>query len=277
MAGVICLCGCKSTSHEEPLMLRNLSDYANLGTIHNQMMVYAESNFIVDETIVDDEIGEYINSWVAESIELFVKENNVKWQKEVNLYDNHLNANQLKNRLRRSETRAIQEIDRQCLESNEISLDEAILIAQEYESIDAFESTKLREIGDKLLLNAEGLLSSEDLKLYLLEVAEEWQNQKYNSNSETGQVLGMILAVSLASLDYWSNNPELMAQTRVLPVWVGCDIAGAAIGGLVNIGLACYNDREIDWASVGDSVVVGAVTGSLGLVGKIGKWISRIF
>ena len=66
-----------------------------------------------------------------------------------------------------------------------------------------------------------------------------------------------------------------MEDGRALPVFVGADIAGAVIGACSS-GLGSYfMSGKVDWRSVGWSAASGAITGSTGVVGKIGRWLSR--
>lgn len=199
--------------------LRKISDYAYLGDIHNKVMSYAAENFQENEKIhTADEAIQYIGCWASNSIDLFVDEP-ILYKDEFKLYDDNINANLLKMRLRRGETRAIQDISATSFENNEVSLDEAILVARESNAIDDFEAIKLREIGDKLLMNAEGILSNEDLRTYLLNVAGEWEQEVYDVTSETGQVLGMTLAISLASLEYWETILLWLKQEHCQFLW----------------------------------------------------------
>ena len=54
-----------------------------------------------------------------------------------------------------------------------------------------------------------------------------------------------------------------------------------AAGALVSAGAVALNNYinngSISWSAVGTGAVIGAVTGSTGIVGKVGKWIASLF
>ena len=49
------------------------------------------------------------------------------------------------------------------------------------------------------------------------------------------------------------------------------DIAGAIVGGAVG-GL-----RSQSWRGAGEGALIGAIVASTGVIGRIGKWISRFW
>lgn len=91
-----------------------------------------------------------------------------------------------------------------------------------------------------------------------------------------GALGGVVLNVSKSSLDYWEDE-QLLAPTKALPVFVGADIAGAIIGACVG-GVGSYvTAGDFNWKSVAWSAASSAIVGSTGIVGKVGKWISKLF
>lgn len=273
-------CSSEQNSGVDAVETRSISDYAHLGVIHNDMMVYANNYFVADETIeTKEEAINYVVEWMASHVGDVTELAKPSWTQELEFYANNVDARALVNRLRRGETRAIDDINFEKIPADEISFDEAIFVARELQLIDDFEGAKFREIGDMVILNADGQLSNADLKTYLLGVVDEWNAQVYDKNSKQGQALGMTLAISLASLEYWEENPDqVMAPTRALPIVLANDIAGAAVGALVNIyWTTVINDQPVDWGKVGDGALSGALLGSSGVVGKLGKWLSKLF
>lgn len=68
-----------------------------------------------------------------------------------------------------------------------------------------------------------------------------------------------------------------MVQSRAVPAFVGADIAGAVIGACSS-GIGSYvTSDSVNWKSVAWCAASGAVIGSTGVVGKVGKWISKLF
>lgn len=60
-----------------------------------------------------------------------------------------------------------------------------------------------------------------------------------------------------------------------LPVFVANDIAGALVGAVFSGAVQYAVSGSVNWGAVGLSALGGAVTGSTGMVGKIGGWISK--
>lgn len=55
------------------------------------------------------------------------------------------------------------------------------------------------------------------------------------------------------------------------------DIAGALFGASTTAILQWSRSRSVEWRSVGQTAVMGAVTSSTGEVGKAAKWINSLF
>ena len=64
-------------------------------------------------------------------------------------------------------------------------------------------------------------------------------------------------------------------QTRAVPAFVGADIAGAVWSVCLGCAGAKVTGGNITWKSVAWSAASGAVTGSTGIVGKVGKWLTK--
>ena len=63
-------------------------------------------------------------------------------------------------------------------------------------------------------------------------------------------------------------------STRVVPTFVGADVAGAVIGAASSAGYQLVSNGSVgDWGGAAS----GAVVGSTGVVGKIGKFLSSLF
>lgn len=143
--------------------------------------------------------------------------------------------------------------------------------------IDDFEFEQLNLIGKVLIENYEGIISDYELEKIILKIQDDWSAQGYSVNSDKGHILAMTLAISISSIEWWKENPDVIELTKAVPVVVANDVAGAAIGAVV-AGVNSYvNTGEVSWGGVAGGAVAGAVTGSTGVVGKIGKWISNLF
>lgn len=106
---------------------------------------------------------------------------------------------------------------------------------------------------------------------------EEWLIQGYTEESKYGKTLAYALSISLASIEWWQINTDALPQTRALPAAIALDAAGAAIGAVIGAVSSYAGNGEVNWTSVGVSAVGGAITGSLGMVGKAAKWLSKLF
>lgn len=167
--------------------------------------------------------------------------------------------------------------------------------------IDEFEYDSFVKLIDYVVANAEGSLSNDEFELKVNILISKWKQMYSNvdfsqlnlprqsvgdvekveiSSPEldkipSGSLSGVVLSVSGSSLDYWNNEEASLEDGRALPVFVGANIAGAVIGACSS-GLGSYfMSGKVDWRSVGWSAASGAITGSTGVVGKIGRWLSR--
>ncbi|MDR2622543.1 MAG: hypothetical protein LBC48_08205 [Dysgonamonadaceae bacterium] len=257
----------------------NFADFEEAGVIHNQFLTNFKDNFQVDATIVSrDAAVEYVNQFN----QLFADKMSIP-DNEKQLFKNLLEENKRfvdyqafykemfvsSNNLRSSGD------DSQGLLLDD--LDEAF----SKDLIDEFEYEKLKLIGLKTKENFEGTFSDDELETLIIGVKEEWISKEYQEDSKYGRTLAYTLAISLASLEWWEENPDAassgLRSTTALPLFVGADIAGAIYGG-VSGGVGSYIvSGSVNWGSVGWGAGVGAVLGSTGAVGKLGGWISGLF
>lgn len=112
-----------------------------------------------------------------------------------------------------------------------------------------------------------------DVDFSQLEITEEnaTSSLKFNA-APKGALGGVVLSVSQSSLQYWDSTNK---QTRAVPAFVGADIAGAVWGVCLGCVGAKVTGGNITWKSVAWSAASGAVTGSTGIVGKVGKWLTK--
>ncbi len=62
-----------------------------------------------------------------------------------------------------------------------------------------------------------------------------------------------------------------------VPAWVAADAGGAIGGGVIGAIDSYYQNGEVDWTSVGIGALGGAIDGSVGISGKIARWVRSIF
>ncbi|MBK6935371.1 MAG: glycine zipper family protein [Bacteroidales bacterium] len=158
---------------------------------------------------------------------------------------------------------------------------ESIKQAHNLRIIDDFEFNRMNLIGQKAKDNHDGLISYEELKNIILQIKNEWIAQGYSIESDKGHALAITLAISLASIEWWEENPDAyddnQKNTKALPAWAGADIVGAGYGAAVSAISSYTTTGEVNWEAVGIGAVSGAVSGSTGIIGKAGKWLSNLF
>lgn len=126
-----------------------------------------------------------------------------------------------------------------------------------------------------------GEVSSEEFDNYLAETSARIKDKGY-------KLLEPLICIGNSSSNWWKTNtpdiglplplgeqtyPSDNYTTYAIPVVVANDIAGGLIGG---VGAAAYQyigTGSVNWKVVGIATVGGAVMGSLGVLGKLSKWI----
>lgn len=149
------------------------------------------------------------------------------------------------------------------------------------------------QISELIKANLNGEIDNNSYEQSLVDKYNEFSNTDIEDGNE---IIGEILTISLMSCKWWRENPEAANEpglevpgngpshkafennnkSFVVPV-VAMDAAGA----LVSVGAVAINNYlnngSVNWKAVGTGAVIGAVTGSTGIVGKVGKWISSFF
>ncbi len=153
-------------------------------------------------------------------------------------------------------------------------------------AIDDFEHASLTSLVKISELCYDGSVQAFELKEFVIDLKEQWIKKSYKQNDKTGRVLGYVLAISLASLDWWDQNPEAglkhghiaFGKTEALPMWAAADIVGAVVGCTwTALGQHIFNDGDINWKQVAWAGVGAAVTASTGCIGAAGKFVSKLF
>ncbi|MFY9595082.1 MAG: hypothetical protein WAQ01_00145 [Bacteroidales bacterium] len=270
---IIAITSCQKTDEVINSNLKKMSfeSYEKYGKIHNDFLSYFKNEFVINPDITKLSEGiDYITQFYinfAMGLDLSADEKNTLI-KSLEDYKRFLYTPDLYNELFVSE------------ESKGLYF-ESITQAHNLGIIDDFEFNSMNLIGQKAKDNHDGLISYEELKNIILQIKNEWIAQGYSIESDKGHALAITLAISLASIEWWEENPDAYGDnqknTKALPVWVGADIAGAAVGATQSAIISYTTTGEVNWESVGLSAVGGAIVGSTGIIGKAGKWISNLF
>lgn len=127
--------------------------------------------------------------------------------------------------------------------------------------------------------NLNGNLSNSELYKKLLEHREYWESSQ-NIRGNKGSIYSyLILDISINSLEWWDKNSSEALGYQKLAPWIASDIVGAIAGAGISVGLQYFlgDSGEINWSIVAGSAIAGAVLGSTGVIGKVGKWVSSWF
>lgn len=148
------------------------------------------------------------------------------------------------------------------------SMYDSYQILKDQDFINDYELSLLKEIHNKVKANKDGGLGATELQDFISAKKLEWDNQNFTKCDNYGYVSGLVLSVAQNSIDYWLNYDSGEIELRVAP-WVAADVGGALIGAVVGaVGGA-------DDVGLGTSIIAGAVVGSTGLAGRIGKFLFR--
>lgn len=159
-----------------------------------------------------------------------------------------------------------------------LSLFEMISLLKKEGFLSSFSESLLLDLTNNLKLNYEKNLSDHEMKEIILDLSRKFDSHGFPYGSEEGEMIGSILAISKASVECWEKNPDLMPSDRKIAPWVASDIAGAAVGAISGaVGSYLLNNRRITAGGVGYGALSGAVVGSTGAVGRISKFIQKLF
>jgi hypothetical protein len=159
---------------------------------------------------------------------------------------------------------------------------ESLGLLRESGVIGGFSYDLLMKLSNDTMRNFEGSLSNGKLKSNIFGYIQEFDRHGYPSNSGEGGMVGAILAISIASLEWWDQHPEITEPVgsenkAFMAPWVAADVAGAVVGGVSGAVIERSFTGEVNWQSVGAGALVGAATTSTGIVGRFGHWIRRRF
>jgi hypothetical protein len=258
----------------------DFADFEKLGVIHNRFMTNFKDNFRIDPTIDSRSVAiESVNQF---NLAFADKITDIP-EGEKQLFKTLLEENKrfVDSQAFYKEAFVSSNALRSGGEDSQGLLLDCLKEAFANDMIDQFEYEKLKLIGLKTKENYEGSVLDAELEKLIISIKDEWVSKKYTENSKHGRALAYTLAISLASIEWWKENPDAASSglraTTVLPVFVGRDIAGAIIGG-VSSGVGSYaTGGSVNWKSVGWGAGAGAVLGSIGAVAQLGGWISKLF
>jgi hypothetical protein len=306
----VVLLGLASCTNQEEIQMdapptakkSNFETFAIYGEVHNSLLQYMSTNFYEPEQTPTskNEAVDYVLAIQREGIDqLSITESEKAILSEgLESYKRYYVTSDLMKTVQPGQSRdPFDDDDDEDLTTEDVRA----LIQEAYDtgSIDSFEYQSFTKLIDYVLANAAGSLSNADFEVKVNNLISQWE-VKYADvdftqleiprtvdnptvvdgssiafkDTPKGALSGVVLNVSKSSLDYWDEE-QILVQSRAVPAFVGADIAGAVIGAC-SAGTGSYvTTGSINWKSVAWGTASGAVISSTGIVGKVGKWISK--
>jgi len=261
--------------------------FSSFGDFHNAMVAYVDNNIDVNHSSSSLEDGlDYLaemQSNYADELEL--GDSNKKYIKGyLNEYKNLYNQENFL--LTQSKAEEIQDTE------ETYTVDEiyaSIELAYNCGEIDSFERTAFMNLIDWSSAYLSGEKTAEafvrDVNLLITDWERRYSDEDFSMLIDRegkvvdeveeiphGACSGVVLNISRSSLEYWET-----LETRALPLIAAQDIVGAVIGGVSGAAGSAVVGGHVNWGSVAWGAAVGAVTGSTGVVGKVAKYLTKLF
>ena len=275
--GISILLSCEKETVNTNDTTLTVTDFTKAGVIHNAFLTNVNSNF--ESVTKEDDLNERIET-ISDFNKEFVSTLDLPFK------DKQILIQSLENN---KELVVTAKLTEKSFSSNKLKSGD-IENANIFELIEYLKSTSqinensydiLSKLSTDLKSNYENSLSDEQLKSNIQGLISEFDNYGYDLESGEGEMVGTILAVSIASIEWWKENPEAfgdnLKSAKALPVWAAADIVGGVLGAGLSAGAQYAVNGEVNWFVVGISAVGGAVAGSTGIVGKAAKYLSKLF
>jgi hypothetical protein len=139
--------------------------------------------------------------------------------------------------------------------------------------IDNTERTILRDLLTAIHQNKNDQISNYDFALKVNELSHVWSNYSRLNGEDWGVMTGVILAISKSSAEWWDNY---LYDSRSASAIISLDVGGAITGAVLNAAIQYYQNKRVNMKTVGLHALAGAITGSTGIAGKVGRWVTSI-
>lgn len=281
--------------------MNNIEIFDIYGQVHNELLQYASDNFTETKATTTREEGiEYILKFQQRGVDLLdvsdryknVIKDGLEFYKELYLTDN------IYEMISDKTVPSTKSSDEDEITTSEIrQLIRNAYIANE---IDLFEYNSFNELIDYVVANAQGTIGNAEFENKVNSLIASWEVKYADVDFSTlqqmpdegepvdnftpvnnleplpsGSLSGTVLNVSKSSIAYWNTESGLV-ETKAVPAFVGADIAGAIIGACTTSIRQLATTGELDGVGILWGVGTGAITGSTGIVGKLGKWINSL-
>lgn len=271
-----------------------VADFAEWGELHNRFLENVQENFEYSaeeaRETVPDKIKKVLDFNLAFTDKMFTDEGEQEtMHKEMVRYSNFVQADLFLSNALVTRTRS---------ENAELSVEDianifndSIVDLEKLPSLEQLNNAAfkgnlyseksynlIRRLINALADNYKGLSSDAEYESKLLGIVEDFDALKFNETSVEGANLAVVLSISVASYNWWKSTPEAMSVNGKIPVLVANDVAGALVGAIGNMA---YQDvfnhtHKFNWSTFGGAALTGAVTGSTGVVGKLGKFLAGL-
>ena len=242
----------ESTIRSSPL--KQISSYNYLGDIHNEYMQEACLTFDGDKIASKEDGLNYISSFLRE------------FEPSDDNYHEEISESLIEFE---DWSFLVEEQKKEKALSQEIQ--DGLTKGVELDIIDDFEKQLLTDI----LNLANENLTLEELNDFIDEKINLWESQGYTEDNHLGAYSAIVLAISKRSTEWWILNSECLSDIQSRWIWLATDAAGAAIGAAA--GIITHEISGSEHTDISGSIVAGAVVGSLGLAGRVGKLISKLW
>lgn len=263
--------GCNSM--EEPLngnanngtraVNNSLEDYAWIGNLHNEFLdIVTDENASEGTRSLNPEIDwDLVNQEQVRQAQLIDEEPKYKT----------ILVNELKAYKRYYDPEVL--YDEAFPNGTTVTLRDNLVSLEQSGFVDRFEVELLLQLAAATNDNMRGVLSSEELTSKVMSLCDKWEAHYKDTVKGCGSFSAYILSISKSSMEWWAVEAD--TSTRAIQLIIGQDIAGAVVGAVSSAVIQYTVNKQIDGLSVGYSALAGAITGSTGIVGKAGKFISK--
>ncbi len=293
MCVVSFVCGCNNSDViENSVSKRTLkvSDMNHVGEFHNEMMSYAVNKISLDEFTVSkfetaEDLENYVvDCWNKKLVKEVTSAEDIECLKvNMNKFKSFLQGEKFLDRcVRNMGTRASNEVDlsymAQVEEIEIITLPSLEGMVSDIKTQGICSSIKcdfFDKIVDLVSDSYNGTVSGDIYNERLNSIVEDFDNANFSPDDSEAQMIASVLSVGTYSSEWWSENseeiPVEILETGKMPHVLAADLAGALIGGVVNLGGQAFTStsNRFNWKSFGWGVACGAITGSTGLLGRI--------
>lgn len=260
--------GCKKViSIEEK---NKISDYQKFGEIHNLLLSNAIKNFDVEKYMHDTKekkvntILNFNHDYIKSLKDISVEEKqflNQGFSENRNLIISDSILNKFKPFSLKSESdKNVYELINYCSNKNIFSDKTISFLLDLSKEVQLAFTPKFSDVNFENILN---------------NLNKKFNEGFYSAYPEEENMIGIIISISNSSYSWWKEHPEDRKDGDYNPngiaPWAAADIGGAIYGAVSGAAGSYVNSGSVSWGSVGWGAVAGAVGGSTGIAGRIGR------